>query len=561
MKNIRKINLLYTFFGIIVSLLVMVNFTSCIESEYSGVTPNQNALNSNIELNYENLIKYTFKEVFTSTPSFDMGTYAYAFKSFDLKFNGDVVPDGVFSIDKKTGAITIDNTEDKLDVGIYTVDLQIQNVAGLLNVENAFTIEILDMPLDATSDPATVDVEFLEVKDIATITAVDTSESGDVLEGITFSLVGAPDGIMIDNTTGVISKNRNAPAGVHQITVTIATTNLGSKTFENIVTVTVGDKPAVVPGFKYVQADGTTTLTNVTLGSNTAYATVAPIMEAIDLTQPYAIILPTELQAYNITMNADASISVAADQNLPVGVYAIGVQATDTFNVSFDYEGLFTVTVGDAEWTQVYFNDFNIDPSTGAYWGNNKRGEIVDPDYLKSYAFGNSSFIATGGKEGTDQHLHSMRLNVTSKTADRDNDAVLSLKLVMDESWQEMRVSFNEMFSLNQAVYDSYGKGRTLSFSHNVDDLDGGIAFNNEGQQTTIMAGDAADWSTDSQWVGASDDTMNKIVGKNVPFTAGEEFIYLNWRVQKLGDDVPAGIWIDDIKVEVLAGASGAVEN
>lgn len=562
MKNIRKKNLLDEFFGIIVSLFVLVNFTSCVENESTEVTPNPNALNSNIELNYKNLTTYSFKEVFTITPSFDMGTYAYAFKLFQLKFNGAAIPSGVFSIDEKTGVITIDNTEDKLDVGLYTVDLEIQNIEGYYAAPNAFTVEILDIPLDATSEPTTVNVAFLEVKDIATITAIDTSESGDVLEGITYSLVDAPDGIMIDNTTGKISKNRNAPEGEHLITVTIATTNLGAKTFENILTVTVGEKPDVVPGLKYVQADGVTTLTNVTLGQNTAYSTVAPIMEAIDLTQPYAIILPVELQGLDITINTDASIAIAADQNLPVGVYPIGVQATDTFNVSFDYEGLFMVTVGDAEWTQVYFNDFNYDPD-GNRWKNNQQGQKVDPDYLKSYAFGNSSAIATGGVENADSNisLHAMRLNATNNTASRDMDAVLTLKLTMDESWQEMRVSFNEMFSLNQTVYSSYGEGRTLSFSHNVDDLVGGVAFNNEGQQTTILAGDDASWSTEFKWVDTSDEDMNKIENKNVPFTAGEEFIYLNWRVQKLGDDVPAGIWIDDIKVEVLAGASGAVEN
>ncbi|RXP44528.1 hypothetical protein EC396_17375 [Lutibacter sp. HS1-25] len=474
-KNIKWIKVVFTF-------LIIGNLFSCVE-DADNYKDNPYILNSDIGLQYENMSTYSYQELLKSEkPSFNIDKSQYAFSLLTIKKGGATITTGVsiFTIDPATGVVTIDNKNAGLTPGeIYSFDIGIGNVNGIIRNNDAFSLEIYDTPLNYTISNSTYDAKYLEVADIATVTYVDTSENGDVLSDITYSLSNPPAGFSINSTTGVISKNTDATSGVHDISVTI-NSNIGPKTFSNVLKVTVGDAPSLT----YVKADNTTPLTNVVLSPWTAYASSAPQMVGMNAVS-YEIILPETLTAGSVIANNDGTITVLVDQNLPIGTHSLGVIATNIAGISASFDNIFTLTVETRWETTDLFNDTFDDDLTGPI----DPGNTLYPDFA-GYTLGtinswNKAIIEKAGSPtiqgvrvqnpGTDHHYLVRTVDITG---------VKAMKISFGEQW-----GYNDKFAT-----ETYQ--RALYAGESTSDLESG-SFN-PASWTEIMG------KTDTRWPGSS---------------------------------------------------------
>lgn len=528
--------------GFVFGLLIMINFSSCEEEEETNYT-NPYILNSDIGLQYENLTTYPFQEnIISNKPQFNISNTVYAFSIISVRLNGTdtSVDASKFAVESKTGVISIDNTTGILQTGnTYNFDIGIGNVNGVIRNDDSFVLEVLEIPMDLSIDNENYEANFLENVDVATVTYVDTSVNGDVLSDIIYSLVNAPVGFSIDATTGVISKTSEANSGVHKLSVTI-NSNLGSLSFSDVITVTVGESPIL----NYFQADGLTELNKVVLSPWTDYSTTIPVIDGMNAVG-YEIILPATITPGSVNINSDGSISVLSDQNLPLGDHSLGVIATNSSDISATFNDVFTLSV-ETRWetTPVFYEDFNnaIDP----------------PEELNAYNASLNSYLLNGASMFGFQAAYTASKGVyTAKLGEGKVDggfatavdAAMVLELTMLPEWRKMRVAFSEGFGFGDNRLDWYE--RSLQSSHNNTDVVAGNYDSNN--WNTVMAIGDSSWSGTSIWKTLSnDDDLNQIPFKDVDITPGNPSVFLNWRVQKTGTATGGAVFlIDNIKVEV----------
>lgn len=520
---------------VVFAFLIIGSFISC-EDEADNYQENPYTLNSDIGLQYQNLSSYSYKEVIKSAqPDFKIANSVYSFSILTIKKGGVILTSGkdIFTIDPKTGVISINNANASLVPGeTYTFDVGLGNINGIIKNENVFTLEVFDTPLSYSISNTTYDAKFLEVADIATVTYEDTSAEGDVLSDIVYSLSNPPAGFSINASTGVISKNTDATSGVHKISV-IINSNLGPKTFTDVLEVTVGEAPTLT----YVQANGTTPLSNVILSPSTAYTTVPPMMDGMNAVS-YEIILPETLTAGSVIANNDGRIAVLADQNLAVGVHSLGVIAKNAAGITATFENQFTITVIEqpGSWSQVFFNDFE------SVTVNATPVEDIDPN-LKAYSLNeNISVCNVFMRTNSGSEINGVRFSAAKLAA---IDMSLTLKLAQLPSWEKLRVSFVHNFGNNTKVFPT----RTVAIGNSVSDLEAGTY--NDANWKIIIA------SNDSQW-GSSTWTPT-IMTSEVALDSQNADMYLNWRVKKTTTEEGLAEalqdYYDDIKVEVFEKA------
>lgn len=538
----KKIKYFKPFILVIFGLLFFASFYSCEEDEIDYT--NQYVIDGDIGLTYTNIDTYPYqKEMVTDAPGFTIDHSVYGFRLMDVKLkDGTSAGLGDFSIDYKTGVITIDNSNGNIIPGeTYHFDIGVNHVDGIILEANAFVMDVFEIPLDYTITTDVVEVEFLDELDIATITYVDTSTGGNVVEDVTYSLKNAPDGFAIDEDTGVISKDANADSGVYKLTV-IIDSNVGSVTFDDVLTVTVGDAPSL----QYVQADGTTPLSNVVLSPWTEYQTETPQLNGMTVAT-LEIILPQGIEDDMVIIKDDGRIKVREDKDIPEGVYSLGVIATNSSGTIVTFENVFTLTV-EAHWdvNPVFTENFNnvtdpVDPNTynSALMHYDLNGSAQSFNVAHTF----------NDKPGKEKDLFTAKLSDDGKNSpDELVDAALVLELTMQADWRKMRVSFNEDFGWGDDRLDWYE--RSLQSSHDISDLETGTFDNSN--WTTIMAPN--DWSGTSGWGGIHvDSDLNVVPFQDVVITPGNASVFLNWRVQKTEPTTGkgAGFFIDDIKVEV----------
>ncbi len=538
----KKIKYFKPFILVIFGLFFFSSFYSCEEDEIDYT--NQYVIDGDIGLTYTNIDTYPYqKEIVTDAPSFTIDHAVYGFSIKDVKLSdGTSTGLGDFSIDYKTGIITIDNSKGDIIPGeTYSFNIGVDNVNGTILETNAFVMGVFDIPLDYTITTDVVEVEFLDELDIATITYVDTSTGGNVVEDVTYSLKDAPAGFTIDADTGVISKDTNADSGVYKLTV-IIDSNVGSKTFADVLTVTVGEAPSL----QYVQADGTTPLSNVVLSPWTEYQTEIPQLNGMTVAT-LEIILPQGIEDEMVIIKNDGRIKVREDKDIPEGVYSLGVIATNSSGTVVTFENVFSLTV-EAHWdvNPVFTEDFNnvkdpVDPN--AY-----NAALMHYDlYGSAQSFTVENTI--NDKVGKEKDLFTAKLSDDGKNSpDELVDAALVLELAMQADWRKMRVSFNEDFGWGDDRLDWYE--RSFQSGYDVSDLETGTFDNSN--WTTIMAPN--DWSGVSGWGDIHvDSDLNVVPFQDVVITPGNASVYLNWRVQKTGPTTGkgAGFFIDEIRVEV----------
>lgn len=543
MKKIKFYNpLLVMIFGIFIAL----NFISCEEDEI--VYTNQYIINGDIGLTYTGLTTYPYQtKIKSDTPDYNISTSVYRFNIIEVRLSdGSTANLNNFSIDIKTGVIIIDNSNGNIIPGeTYNFDIGVENVNGIIREDNTFILKVLEIPLDYTITNETAEVNFLKNADVATIAYVDTSTGG-AISDVTYTLDNAPTGFTIDSDTGVISKNTEASSGVHLISVIIQT-NLGSITFADVLTVTVGDAPVI----QYVQADGATVLSKTVLSPWTAYTTAIPKLEGMNPVK-FEIILPATLAAGSVIANDDGTIYVSENQDLALGEHILGVIATNSSDISATFENIFTLSI-EAHWdaTPVFTENFN----------NAVPTEVTPNEYnavLNSYKL-NSSEI-----DFVVQHTDGKGDVFTAKISDpkidgafpANIDAGLVLELTMQPEWRKMRISFTEGFGFGDDRLDWFE--RSLLSSHSIADIQAS-AFDINNWNTVMEINDPS-WSGSSVWKTLSSDAdLTQIPFKDVEITPGNSTIYLNWRIKKTAIPTKgAAFLIDDIRVEVSKAFAAA---
>lgn len=535
MKNNKWITVVF-------ALLIIGNLISC-DDDADNYQENDYTLNSDIGLQYQNLSSYPYKEVVNSAqPDFKIDNTVYTFSILDIKKGGEILNAGkdIFSIDPVSGIISIDNSNSGLIPGeTYSFDVGIGNVNGVIRNNDVFSMEVFDIPLNYTISNTTYDAKYLEVSDIATITYEDTSTSGDVLSDITYSLSDAPAGFLIDETTGVISKNTEATTGEHDISV-IINSNIGPKTFLNVLKVTVGEAPTLT----YVQSDNATPLSIVVLSPWTAYTSPVPQMVGMNAVA-YEIVLPATLTAGAVIANNDGTITVLADQNLPLGTHVLGVIAENAAGITATFEAIFTLTV-ETRWesTAVFYEDFNNTTDTA------EDLNTYNPA-LNSYFLNGTSLFKFEAQYTSNKGVYTAKLSEGKVNGGFDSavDASMVLELTMQPEWRKMRVAFNEGFGFADNRLTWYE--RTLQSSHDISDLLAGN-FDNSNWDVIMEANDPS-WSGASVWKTLSSDAdLNQVPTKEIAITPGNASIFLNWRVQKTGNATGgAAFLVDNIQVEV----------
>lgn len=530
MKIINMKQLFYLVFAGILAI-------SCGEDAFNPYSPNPLADNDGA-ISYTNLTTYpVVGDIVSQAPEYSVeGAYKFIVHEVEAP-TGSTFKLANFTADALSGVITYKN-EGELSSGDYNVKVGVNHVNGLAVYDNAYVLTVLDVPVEGTIDNPVVDAGIFQAGVVATVSYTDTSGSG-LITSVEYKLVDATTGFSIDKNSGEISKSDVAASGPNNITVKI-TTNLGAIIEENICVINVGEAPTL----DYVQADGTTLLTNVVMSPWTAYTSAAPNLVGMIATN-YDIILPAELVEGTIVANADGTIAVLADQNFAEGRYSLGVVVTNAGGNEVTFEDVFSITV-ETRWevdAPVFFEDFNnaVDP----------------PEVLNDYNAALTSYMLNSGIFDFKAAYTSSKGVYTAKLGEgkvggnfeSPSDGTIVLELAMQADWRKMRVSFNEGFGYSDNRIGWYE--RTLQSSHDITDLISGTY--DDSNWTTMMSDTDTDWSGTSVWKGlSSDNDLNKVGFKDVELTQGSAAVYLNWRVQKTGTATGgAAFLVDDIRVEV----------
>lgn len=414
----------------------------------------------------------------TDTPKVSLtGSYSFILDSIAAP-SGSTFISSKFKIDKSTGVISYQNTGE-LSAGIYTIGVGVATSYGIAVLDEAVKIEILDIPLSLSVDNSTVTSGALDQGVIATVSYTDTSGEG-VVTSITYELVNPVLGFTIDATTGAISKTTDAAEGSNKLSVT-ATSNVGSISVNDLVTVTVGAPPTIA----YFQQDGTTNLIGVTVSPWTAYTTTNPSLNGMDADGGYDILLPSELSTKTSSFSVDAngSISIASDADLPVGVFSIGVKVTNSSAVSKTFENLFTLTVENRE-VELVNDQLNEGLSDGAL------PEIAYPGEWMNYNNGTgASWVKKVGVAGLD----GIRVFRTDHLA---CDVSLTRTVTVPAGLKTLILTFGEYTSQTQGgangdFFTSYD--RLLYYGESATDLAGG-AFD-AANWTDLMPANDIEWS------------------------------------------------------------------
>jgi hypothetical protein len=141
------------------------------------------------------------------------------------------------SIDENTGVITYDNSDGKLLPGTLSVSVSVIGVLGYAIVDNAYKMNILDVPVNVTADPNNVEVEASFEGTISVLSYEETGNPPEPVAVTKYSIVPAVQGFTV-NKSGKVKKDATAEVGIHKLTIVVET-NLGIKTFRNLIIVTV----------------------------------------------------------------------------------------------------------------------------------------------------------------------------------------------------------------------------------------------------------------------------------------------------------------------------------
>ena len=266
---------------------------------------------------------------------------------------------GKAHIDRNTGKIWYDNVLGTLQPGTLSFDVTVAGVNGVAIVKDAFRFKVLEVPVNVTADPDNVEVSSVYEGVISTLTWEEVGNPDQHINEVTYSIKPAVPGFSVDEQ-GNVKKSVTVETGTYSLTI-VATTNLGAKTFPNLISVNVGEAPVLT----YMKHDGSGELTKVTLSPGSEYSTTQPELTGM-AASGWAIMsdgLPNEL-VNALSIDDQGVVSVAANAAIPVGDYSIGINITSGSGVDVPFPDKFTLSF-QVHTSQILYDDDEFDPANG----------------------------------------------------------------------------------------------------------------------------------------------------------------------------------------------------
>jgi len=219
-------------------LIGLVIFSSCkkkYSDEYDRYNPTP-VSESSVNLDYHQTLETypVAKKMVSDTPSYTIEGYYFfgidtAYSTTDSKFSYSK-----FSINSTTGVITYNNSGNSIAEGKYAVDVSVVNLTGITVIKSAFELSILPLPITATVDPANVEVDSTFE---GVVSQLSYEVSDPAINSVEFTIKPSVTGFSI-NENGEISKTTEVPVGEYTLSF-LATTNMGNKSFKDLLTVKV----------------------------------------------------------------------------------------------------------------------------------------------------------------------------------------------------------------------------------------------------------------------------------------------------------------------------------
>ena len=539
LKNMRY---LLNSFKFLLFALIIFSCEERVELDYVEFTPGSLADNDG-KIIYSDVDVYPVLDVIsTDTPSVDNSI------NTGLVFNIDTVKAPAestfdyskFTIDKPSGVISYDNSMGGLTEGNYSISLSVDNAGGVARYDDVVTISVLSVPIQINIDSESVDVGSLQIGEIATASVTDLSGQG-VVSMVTYQLVDASDIYSINETTGVISKDKAANSGSVKLSVQVGS-NLGAVVASDLLTVNVGPSPTI----SLLQLDGSTPLTRVTLSPYTAYTSYPPVLS--DMTAAsWDIILPPTLDNFKnfFNMGAAGEITIAADANLPEGDYKIGVTPKNAGGISLDFPEVLTIKVENR--SAVVFEDLI----------NNHPGE--DDSAAPSAVNGWSSHLISGTKDDGSSWKKmkavagkwgSMRRWMGgSYVGDSDECVIREIDLSSIDKTKPTTVVFGEVIGYGPAYMNKYD--RAFYYGEDITNVSSGSWNDAEWVPFNGLGLEGADW-LGANWNAGNGPPQDYTKTINLNSISGDK-VYLNWRMRRKDSQTGKqnGQWvINDIRIE-----------
>lgn len=485
-------------------------------------------------LSYTDTTSFPVQEVITLPVPLDEIDRSHAFVLDTVKAAEQAASIlNLFSVDNNTGVIEFDNSAGQLLPGDYVISVGVTSGDGVAVFEDVVTVTVLDVPVDLKVTNKTVNVGALEVGTMSNFSVVDNSDGS--LSSAVISISSDFDSeVQLNSSTGDVDKIAAILGSpTFKVSATVAT-NLGTKVFNDVMTVTVGTAPTL----NYVQQDGTTDLANVKVSPWSSYTSHTPVLEGMTAAS-FDLTLPAELSAHSsdITISATGQISIAADASLPEGSFSIGVIAKTAADIEAPFDNAFSLQVEKI--VESVINDqLNEDVNDAA------DPEVAYPGLWQGYANGSGArFVKKNGANGH----YGFRIFKPHVTA---ADASLT-RLIDVTGYKTVDVTFGEILNNSNSLKFWEHYYREWFFGDNNTDISGGTF--SAGNWNAILDKDHADWvDSNASWDGATNEYSTSI---DVSQLSGTD-LYLHWRITPLNPssaEVNNGqYWIDYV---VVSGA------
>ena len=529
-------------FKFLLFALIIFSCEERVELDYVEFTPGSLADNDG-KIIYSDVDVYPVLDVIsTDTPSVDNSINTGLVFSIDtVKAPAESTFDySKFSIDKPSGVISYDNSMGGLTEGNYSITLSVDNAGGVARYDDVVTISVLSVPIQINIDSESVDVGSLQIGEIATASVTDLSGQG-VVSMVTYQLVDASDIYSINETTGIISKDKAANSGSVKLSVQVGS-NLGAVVASDLLTVNVGPSPTI----SLLQLDGSTPLTRVTLSPYTAYTSYPPVLS--DMTAAsWDIILPPTLDNFKnfFSMGAAGEITIASDANLPEGDYKIGVTPKNAGGISLDFPEVLTIKVENR--SAVVFEDLI----------NDHPGE--DDSAPPSAVNGWSSHVISGTKDDGSSWKKmkavagkwgSMRRWMGgSYVGDSDECVIREIDLSSIDKTKPTTIVFGEVIGYGPAYMNKYD--RAFYYGEDITNVSSGTWNDAEWVPLNGLGLEGADW-LGANWNAGNGPPQDYTKSINLNSISGDK-VYLNWRMRRKDSQTGKqnGQWvINDIRIE-----------
>ena len=496
MKKIFKIQ------AALLLILGAIYFSAC-EKVYDGTYDRYNPTPitlENVNLKYDSLVSYPIPDVLikSAKPTYDAeGPVDFGIDTV-IAVNDTKFQYGKFKIDRSNGVVTYDNKSDKskpgqgtISPGEYRVSVSILNVNGFAIVKDAYKLIIKDVPVVVSATPDSVNVEYLYSGTVSTLSyvpaeGIDENDLGKV----TFELGNNVTGFSINKNE--IVKSVEATPGKHKLSILVKT-KLGVTLLENFVTVVVGTPPTL----KYVQQNGVDSLAKVTLSPWSTYTTAPPVLSGMS-PEGWDVILPDgapQQLADALSVNADGSVVVAPDMNIPEGDYLIGVKV-GYGSEWVPFKDLFTLHI-EIRWdetTPVLYESFQDESGNPALSGNIYSVYLTDAeDHAKFKAVAQKSDNAAQNKLW-DVRVAKMIGSKNTPAKKIDAVIVIPVDLTANTDVKSLRTKFGSAIGYGANALNLYQ--RTLAYTYTA--LNDGDDVPSD--WTVVMEADNADWPSAINW-------------------------------------------------------------